>query len=365
MTLPADDNSDKETPPPGEKPEGSKHDADKKPVESEAGKALAPAASSPVNPFLAAASEAEEKIDAPAMPRSLASRMLDYSAHAAIIVGLIGFAWTVSDHVVSRPGADKAAAQPVAAAAMPAQVQKVDEMTQLRQANLRMHEEIRALKSSVDTLRTTIRRDTTSEQVRMLSAGLDSMKGSIGTMRSETSSAIAQLTGKVDKLQPGKVRDLNDRLGRLEHQATDPTATGSIGKTDVRRSDNGHADIAKSVPPKPPAKPAALASLEEPQASKPEEKPQVLSGFSVRDVYRGVALIESRHGTMEAVPGVSIPGAGVVKSIDRKGGTWTVTTSKGQIASAAPTPRSYRQGPPSPYGYGYGRGGYAPYRYGY
>ena len=62
----------------------------------------------------------------------------------------------------------------------------------------------------------------------------------------------------------------------------------------------------------------------------------------VRDVYQGVALIEGRRGTLEVVPGVGIPGAGVVKSIDRHGGGWTVTTTKGVVAYAAP-PREYRR----------------------
>jgi hypothetical protein len=48
-----------------------------------------------------------------------------------------------------------------------------------------------------------------------------------------------------------------------------------------------------------------------------------------------VAVIESKHGPMEVVPGVSVPGAGVVKSIERHGSGWTVTTSKGQIAYVA------------------------------
>ena len=80
----------------------------------------------------------------------------------------------------------------------------------------------------------------------------------------------------------------------------------------------------------------------------------MIAGYVVRDVYDGVALIDSRRGPIEVVPGVSIPGAGVVKSIDRHGAGWTVTTTKGLLASATPAHeqrRTARDMYPSPYRY--------------
>lgn len=318
MTLPADTNSDNDP---------------------TSGKALAPASSSPINPFLASAASS----DTPVAPRGFMSRLLDYSAHAAIIVGLIGFAWTVSSHVSSHSATNGATPVPVAAAAIPEQ--PMDEMAQMRLANQKMHDEIKLLKASVESLRMTVRHDTTPEQVRVLSAGLDSIKGSIGT----NTSAIAQLNGKVEKLQPGKLQQLTERVGRLEHQTLDPAATGSIAKADVLKSENA---------PKPPVKPASLVSEDMPGSE--AEKPQVIAGWIVRDVYQGVALIEGKRGSMEVVAGVAIPGAGTVKSIERHGSGWTVITTKGQLAFAAsPAQRDYRR---SPYQQ---RGGYPPYRYDY
>ena len=118
--------------------------------------------------------------------------------------------------------------------------------------------------------------------------------------------------------------------------------------------------------PTPPLKPtpAKLASAEAPTktqadmrlADEAPAKPQVIAGYVVRDVYEGVALIEGRRGTMEVVPGVGIPGAGVVKSIDRKGNGWTVTTTKGLLAYATP-PRDYHRSSNRPQ-----RDFYPPYR---
>ncbi len=88
------------------------------------------------------------------------------------------------------------------------------------------------------------------------------------------------------------------------------------------------------------AKKAALdKAVLEGDASK---KPPVIAEWVVREVYDGVAVIESKRGPMEVVPGVAIPGAGVVKSIERHGAGWTVTTSKGLIAYLA-APRERQQ----------------------
>ena len=103
--------------------------------------------------------------------------------------------------------------------------------------------------------------------------------------------------------------------------------------------------------PTPPAKPTTLASVEPEAAAAGVEKPQVISGWIVRDVYQGVALIEGRRGQMEVVPGVSIPGAGTVKSIERHNGSWTVTTTKGQFASASAAPQQQQHEQPPHRGY--------------
>lgn len=325
-------------------------------IDPKSGKALTPAEPGPVNPFLAAG--ASERVAEAEPTRGHMSRLLDYSAHAAIAVGIVGLAWTVGSHFV-----DRSKAKPETPAAAVA-TQTPDELAQLRLSNQKMHDEIRALKASIDTLRSTVRRDTTPEQVRMLTASLDTIKGSV----SATNETIAQLNSKVDKLQPAKLQQLSERLNRLERQAIDTGATASIPKSEAAR------ETAKSEPsrtepsakdaraiPEPPAKPTKLASAEATPASGTEaDKPQVIAGWVVRDVYQGVALIEGKRGRMEVAPGDAIPGAGVVKTIERHGTGWTVTTTKGQFASAAtPATREVRRGF---YPGGYARGPYAPYR---
>lgn len=324
-------------------------------IDPKGGKALTPAESGPVNPFLAAS--ASERAAEAEPTRGLMSRLLDYSAHAAIAVGIVGLAWTVGSHFIDRSKAKPET--PVAAVA----TQAPDELAQLRLSNQKMHDEIKALKASIDTLRTTVRRDTTPEQVRMLTASLDTIKGSINA----TNETIAQLNTKVDKLQPAKLQQLSERVNRLERQSIDTGATGSIPKSEASR-EQAKVEPSRTEPsakdaraiPEPPAKPTKLASAEATPSGADTDKPQVIAGWVVRDVYQGVALIEGKRGTMEVGPGDAIPGAGVVKTIERHGTGWTVTTTKGQFASAAsPATREVRRGF---YPGGYARGPYAPYR---
>ena len=322
--------------------------ADTTPDPSDKGNALAPVPEVPgIDPFVAA------KVDEPAAPLGLRARMLDYSAHAAMIVGLIGFAWTVGDHVVHRSAASSDLPAKVAMANPPAP--PADPMTELRERNRELAGSLHALQARLDALQASVGdQGKVAAQVRVLQAGLDNVKTSLGTVRGEQTAALTRLDGKIDKLaqQPtSKIQGLVDRLGKLERSSVDAAPTASLPHAAERTTE------AKLIEPKPvnakpiDAKPVPrpsdlkaadkgtdtkLASAEDPA------KPQVLAAWVVRDVYQGVAIIEGRHGTLEVVPGVSIPGAGVVKSIDRHGSGWTVTTTKGAIAYAAPA-RDYRR----------------------
>ncbi len=368
MTLPAGANSEDA---------GNKPGTGLSPIEENAA----------VDSFLAAMGEPE----AP-QPRSWRMRLFDYSAHAAMVVGLIGFAWTVSDHVVHRPGAPTnglvttgdagraprkvAAVAPVVvkpeyakpdamapaqalpkqegkqdqrkekgkqdqaeAGAKPAQADP-DELAELRRANARMAEDIKALRADLASLNKTARVDQIHEQqFRSLSASVEGVNGGLAAAKTETNAALAQLSGRIDKMQ---------REARV--QSVDAGATGSLPPKPA---------VEVKSAPMPPVKPATarLASLEEERRPSPEArppKPATIPGWSVLDVYEGAALVEGKRGAIEVVPGVTIPGAGVVRSIDRSGNGWTVTTTKGVIAFGPPgryTRHASSREPLSPYRY--------------
>ena len=310
------------------------------------GRALeAPSSGSEVDaslaPFFSAA--AEERAEAPGPSRSLYSRVLDYSAHAAMIAGLLGFAWTVSDHVGKPANPGPANFTPVKAAPAP-----VDETAELRRTNQKMAADITALRASLDALRGAVHGDKTAEQVHQLQANLESVKSGLASTKTETSTTLAQLSSKIDHLphsEPSaKLQQLAERLDRVERGEIDKTVTSSIPPAAAAAKPAPAIAVppvkpqaAKAPEPAPePAKKAGVDKAPAPTEAEVAKKPAVIAEWVVRDVYDGVAVVESKHGPMEVVPGVAIPGAGVVRSIDRRGAGWTVTTSKGQIAYLAP-----------------------------
>jgi hypothetical protein len=65
----------------------------------------------------------------------------------------------------------------------------------------------------------------------------------------------------------------------------------------------------------------------------PAPPPPIVSGWVVRDVSRGMALIEGRIGLIEVEPGDVVPGLGRIEAVRRQDGRWVVVTAKGIVAS--------------------------------
>ena len=71
----------------------------------------------------------------------------------------------------------------------------------------------------------------------------------------------------------------------------------------------------------------------------------IVSGYKVRDVYHGAALVEYDGGMIGVEPGEVVPGVGRVTAIRERGGRWVVVTEKGEILGDAHE-RSYAEPPP-------------------
>jgi hypothetical protein len=77
----------------------------------------------------------------------------------------------------------------------------------------------------------------------------------------------------------------------------------------------------------------SIAGKQAALAPKQQDKPPVVRGWVIRQVYDGVAMIENRYGVYEVVPGVNLPGVGRVETIRRQDGHWVAVTPKGLIVS--------------------------------
>ncbi|MDR3462080.1 MAG: hypothetical protein P4L76_07185 [Beijerinckiaceae bacterium] len=327
-----------------------------------------------IEPFLAAAGE---RIEPPHAARPFHAKLLDYSAHAAMIVGLLGFAWTLSAHTGKQPDAPVKTAALASAASVPAApasaipaaaMAPAPDTAELRLNTQKMAADITALRLNLEALRSTMRgdgqrQDKTIDQIKALAASLDSVKTGLTATKTETTAALTQLSGKIDHLQrtdaAAKVQQVGNPADRSEHDGgVDQIVTASLAP----------AQAAKPAPlAVPPVKPQVAKAEPLDAAKKPAiaptgedaaKKPQIIPEWVVREVDDGVAIVESKRGQLAVETGATIPGAGVVKSIERHGASWTVVTSKGQLAyvplreQQAPRaypPRAYYRGGPEDY----------------
>ena len=163
------------------------------------------------------------------------------------------------------------------------------------------------------------------EQITRLHAEIAALKTSVDTSARTSSAQFIKVGDRLDRVEKGqaepaaKLAKLADAVERIEHH----TPTMSVAAA-------AH-DITGSVGPV-----AALAPA--PQLDGPPETrapgPQVLEGWRVRSVFNGAALIQSRlGGVMEVEPGDNLPGLGRIQAIRRQDGKWVVITSKGMIAA--------------------------------
>ncbi len=122
--------------------------------------------------------------------------------------------------------------------------------------------------------------------------------------------------------------DLALRLDRMEKQASASKSapTPAAAATPAQAVTVQAATQAATQPPAP--KPADRTIVEK-AGERAGEKP--LRAYVLREVFRGGALVEGRRGLVEAVPGVELPGAGRVRSVERRDGRWVVVTTAGVI----------------------------------
>jgi hypothetical protein len=141
-----------------------------------------------------------------------------------------------------------------------------------------------------------------------------SLKATVAQLRADLS-ALRVTIETANKAASGQLAKITERFDRIERE---------------RRADTGASkETTGSLMSGPAAAPATL-----PSAGGPAAAPAAVPGWAVRDVYRGVALIQGpRRGLIEVEAGDVIPGIGRVESIRKQDGHWIVTTSRGIIAS--------------------------------
>ena len=155
--------------------------------------------------------------------------------------------------------------------------------------------------------------------ITQLSSEVASLKASVESSSKSANTQIAKVADRVEKAEKAqaepasRVQKLSELLERIDRRTAATAAASS--------------DITGSIPSASSAAPVA--------APKQQDRPAIVNGWVIRDVFDGRAMVENdRLGFYEVVPGADLPGVGRVQTIRRQDGRWVVVTPKGLIVSS-------------------------------
>lgn len=169
------------------------------------------------------------------------------------------------------------------------------------------------------------------------SADIRNLRDTVVQLRRQVSGVSESLDGlrtSVDlssKATTDRFGRFADNLDRIERASSSSTA-----KLDRL------AQAAVSAPPQPPAQSMPMTSggsgidttgslLPSERASAPKK---VVKGWSVRQAYEGIAILQGPNGLVEAILGQQVPGLGHIEEIRNENGRLVVLSSSGAILPA-------------------------------
>lgn len=209
-------------------------------------------------------------------------------------------------------------------------------LTQLQGQIIQLQHGIDTLRAAADTARA-------DDGVRGLKRSLEALTQDVAQARASSAATMAALSVKIDKgdREPkDRLADLALRLDRIEKQAAASALPLAPASAVLSRTLPMPAPLPKPVTAMTPAARGGVTSMAAtPVAATPNtarpDKPATVGGWVLRDVYDGMALVEARGGGLREIePGEYLPGAGQVRSIERRGRNWVVMTSRGVIDKA-------------------------------
>jgi len=179
------------------------------------------------------------------------------------------------------------------------------------------------------------------QELASLKSGFESTHTTAGTQ-------LARVVERLDRAEraqsepAAKLAKLSEAVDRLERSRSTTTFTTASAGAPVLS-----APATAAATPAPAATAAANPAAANdvtgsiptrsvtPQSNEANAalKPPLVEGWTLRNVYDGIALVQGRFGLIEVEPGDVIPGVGRIDNIRRQDGRWVVVTSKGLIVA--------------------------------
>lgn len=181
--------------------------------------------------------------------------------------------------------------------------------TQPAQNNVAANTEIRNLRETVAQLR---------KQVSGVSENLDGLRTAVDQSSKATNDRFGRFAENLDRIE--RVSSSStvklDKLAQAQAQAQAP------------------ATVASQPPSQAMPMMASVAAPEITGSVAPSAPRKVVKGWSVRQAYEGIAILQSPNGVIEAVLGQQVPGLGRIEEIKSESGRLVVETSGGVIYSS-------------------------------
>ncbi|TXN72592.1 hypothetical protein FV228_09415 [Methylobacterium sp. WL18] len=256
-----------------------------------------------------------------AMPSLAGPEVRRYAiAGTALALGLVlGFA--------ARPGSGGAPSDAVLALSTTVDAGRT-ETARLGADIAQLHQVLADLRAATDTAR---------KEAGSRSGALGERLTQIDKNLNAKTAALSERLEQAEREHSGRIANLAAQLERRASVAAsavkaEPTQTGSLADT---RPADAKVTEAKAVDAKSAEARSAEAKASE---AKPKavaaEKPPVIDGWAVRDVYDGAAILENRRRRIvEVGPGDLLPGIGRVEGVERRGREWVVVTRQGLVTS--------------------------------
>lgn len=186
--------------------------------------------------------------------------------------------------------------------------------TQPAQSSVAANTEIRNLRETVAQLR---------KQVSGVSENLDGLRTAVDQSSKATNDRFGRFAENLDRIE--RVSSSStvklDKLAQAQAQAQAPVT------------------VAAQPPPQTMPMMASVVASETTGSVPPSTPRKAVKGWSVRQAYEGVAILQGPNGVIEAVLGQQVPGLGRIEEIRNENGRLVVECSGGVIySSRKPTP---------------------------
>ena len=182
--------------------------------------------------------------------------------------------------------------------------------TQPVQSNVAANTEIRNLRETVAQLR---------KQVSGVSENLDGLRTAVDQSSKATNDRFGRFAENLDRIE--RVSSSStvklDKLAQAQVQAPAPASVASQPSSSQAMpmlASVAAPEVTGSVPPSAPRK--------------------VIKGWSVRQAYEGIAILQSPNGVIEAVLGQQVPALGRIEDIRNEDGRLVVESSGGVVYSS-------------------------------